>query len=98
MDKIKMVKKDAQITIKIGTGFLQKLQKVMVAMAADLTPEQLELYKTEAQTIKNGEEFTEPWMDSITTISLLLREIESEADKQGFIYEGDINDAIQSES
>ena len=93
-----MIKKDAQIDIKIGTGFVQKLQKVMMQLAAELTPEQLELYKTEAGSFKEGSEFTEEWMTSITTISMLLREIETEAEKQGFIYEGNINDAIQPEN
>ena len=33
-------------------------------------------------------------MNSLTTISILLRDIETEANKQGKTYEGSIEDAI----
>jgi hypothetical protein len=98
MDKIKMIKKDAVIDLKVGTGFIQKLQKVLMQVAADLTPEQLEQYKKEAVSVSNGEDFTEDWMDTLTTISLLIREIETEADKQGHTYEGSIEDIMPKES
>lgn len=94
MDKIKMIKKDAIVDIKIGTGFLQKLQQLLISLTADLSPEQLELYKKESESLKNLDDFSEPWMLSITTLSILLKEIESEAEKQGLTYEGSIEDAI----
>ena len=45
MDKIKMIKPDAIIDIKIGTGFLQQIQHLLMFLAKDLKPEQLEQYK-----------------------------------------------------
>jgi hypothetical protein len=92
MDKIKMIKKDALINITIGAGMLQKLQKIMFGIAAELSPEQLEEYKKEMENFKQGDEFSEPWMESLTTISILITECEKEAEKQGFTFEGNIDD------
>jgi hypothetical protein len=89
--KVKLIKHDAIIDIKIGTGFLQKLQQMLVFMTADLSPEDLELYR-KLNEENNG--FTEPWMDHLTTLSVLLKEIETKAEEQGFTYEGDIEDTI----
>jgi len=89
MDKIKMIKPDAIIDIKIGTGFLQKLQNLTVFLVKDLTPEQLETYKTEAEANKG---FSEEWMDHVTTMSVLLKELETNADTQGFSFEQDITE------
>jgi len=86
-----MIKHDAVIDIKIGTGFLQKLQKMLLYMTMDLTPEDMELYK---KLNENNEELTEPWMEHLTTLSILLKEIETKGEEQGFTYEGDISDTI----
>ena len=95
MDKIKMIKKDAIVDVRIGTGFIQKLQQLLMHIASELTPEQLEQYKQESANFKDiSHEFSEPWMNSLTTISILLRDIETEANKQGKTYEGSIEDAI----
>lgn len=97
MDKIKMIKKDAVVDIKIGAGFLQKIQKIMFYIAAQLTPEQVEQFKKEAESFKEGSEFSEEWMDHLTTISILIKEVEKEADKQGFVYEDNIDNVIPKE-
>ena len=91
MDKVKMIKKDALINITIGAGMLQKLQKIMFGIAAEISPEQLEEYKKEMENFKQGDEFSEPWMESLTTLSILITECEKEAEKQGFTFEDDIN-------
>ena len=86
-----MIKHDAIIDIKIGTGFLQKLQKMLLFMTIDITPEDMELYK---ELTEKNEELTEPWMEHLSTLSILLKEIETKAEEQGFTYEGDISDTI----
>lgn len=85
-----MIKHDAIVKIEIGTGFLQKLQKLFIFLGSELTTEQLELYKKVAETKKPEEDFPEEWMDQLTTISVLLREIEVKAEEQGFTYEEEI--------
>lgn len=87
MDKIKMIKPDAIIDIKIGTGFLQQIQHLLMFLAKDLKPEQLEQYKKEADEKIT---FTEEWMSHVTTVSILLKEIETKADEQGFSYDEEI--------
>ncbi len=91
MTKVKMVKHDALININIGTGFLQQLQQMLIYIAANVTPEQLETYKT---LVQNKEEYTEEWMQHLTTISILIKEIEQRAEEQGFIYEGELPDDV----
>lgn len=87
MDTIKMIKPDAIIDIKIGTGFLQQIQNLLMYLAKDLTPDQLAQYKKEAD---EKIPFTEEWMTHITTISILLKEIEVKADEQGFAYDQEV--------
>ena len=87
--KIKMIKNDAIIKIEIGTEFLQKLQHLLLHITNDVSNEQLEEYK---KLIEEKEELTEEWMESLYTISVLLREIETKAIEQGFTYDIDAND------
>ena len=87
MEKIRVIKPDAIVDIKIGTGFLQRIQHILIYMSKDLTPEQLEKYKKEAE---ENAEFSEEWMNHVTTLSTLLKEIENRADEQGFSYDMDV--------
>ena len=89
--KVKLFRHNAIIDIKIGTGFLQKLQQMLVFLTIDRTAEELETYR---QLNEENQGFTEPWMDHLTTLSVLLKEIETKAEEQGFTYEGDIEDTI----
>ncbi len=84
---VKMIKKDAVINIGIGTGFLQNLQKLLFYVAADLTQEQLDEYKRQAEA---QQDFTEDWMMHLTTISVLIRELEKCAEEQGHTYESEL--------
>lgn len=95
MTSVKMIKKDAVIKIGIGTGFLQNLQKILFYIASDLTKEQLEEYKRQAEA---REEFTEDWMTHLTTISILIRELEKAAEEQGHTYDGDLDEIKTQES
>jgi hypothetical protein len=98
MEKVKMIKKDAIIQIGIGTGYLQQLQKLILFLVKDLKEEQLDDYKkqVEIKTKDNDYEFTEEWMNGLTTISILLRDIENKADEQGDSYEADMSEALGS--
>ena len=91
-EKIKMIKKEASIEIKVGAGFLQKIQKLLFFIAANVSEEEIEQYKKEAENSQKPDfEFTEDWMNHITTLSILLKEIETKAEEQGFVYEEDID-------
>lgn len=95
MSKVKMIKKDAKINIEIGTGFLQKLQKLMMYVVADLKEEDVKRYSEESKTYDAAVGFSEDWMEHLTTVSILIKEIEEKAEAQGAVYEKDIDEAIQ---
>ena len=87
-NKIKMLKPDAIITLKMGTAFIRRVQDALLDVSAGKTEEQLaELHSL----IEKKEELTEPWMNTVFTLSLLVKSIEEEGILQGFVYEEDIN-------
>jgi hypothetical protein len=89
-EKIKMLKHDAIIIVKISTGFLQKLQAVLNYFIEKTTPEDIKRFNEEVSQIKGTFNFSEPWMQHMYIIGLLIREIEREGIEQGFSYEMDI--------
>jgi len=91
MSAVKMIKSDAIIDIKISTGFMQKLQQMLMFIIKDLTEEDLKLYKELAET---KQAFTEDWMEPLTALSVLLKELELKAEEQGFVYENNVEDII----
>jgi len=74
---VKMIKKDAVIN----------LQHLLFYIGKDLSMEQIEQYKKEAEA---KQEFSEDWMTHVTTISVLIKEIEKKAEEQGHVYDGEI--------
>jgi hypothetical protein len=93
--KITKIKADAIVSIKIGTGFLQNLQKVMIDLISDKSVEDLDQLKLAIEDFeKNKVEFSEQWMESIHTLTVLIKEIESALIKEGHTYEEEIGDDI----
>ena len=85
-NKIKMLKPDAIITLKMGTAFIRRVQNALLEVSAGKTEEDLaNLYSL----IEKKEELTEPWMNTVFTLSLLVKSIEEEGELQGFVYEED---------
>lgn len=93
MDKVKRIRKDAKISIEFGTGFIEKLQKLFYYLTAEVGIEDIKRYQELAE---NKQPFTEDWMEHLTTVSILLRELEESAEKQGFTYEEDLQSVIPS--
>jgi hypothetical protein len=89
---LKFLKTDAIVNIGIGSGFVQRIQQIVMYIIKDVPKDKLEEYK---QLIKEGKEMNEPWMEHLTTLSVLLREIEVKADEQNLSYEMD-EDAAKS--
>lgn len=87
-NKIKMLKPDAVITLKMGTAFIRRVQNALLDVSAGKTEEELaQLHGL----IEKKEELTEPWMNTVFTLSLLVKSIEEEGILQGFVYEEDVN-------
>lgn len=89
MTTVKMIKSDAIIDIKISTGFMQKLHQLLMYIVKDLTQEDLNLYK---ELNESKQPFTEDWMDALTVVSVLLKELEVKAEEQGFTYDSDLSE------
>jgi uncharacterized membrane protein len=93
-EKIKMLRKDAVISIKIGTGFLKKIQEVLMDVSAGHTEEEFEQMNN---LINENKELTESWMESVYTLSVLIKTIEDSAIEQDLTYEEDIDNIIPKE-
>lgn len=87
MSTIKMIKKDASIQITIGSGFMQKIQAIVVAMVSERTDEELAEFQRQAVA---KEELSIEWMEHLSTMMLLMNEIEVKAEEQGFTYDSEI--------
>jgi len=92
MSKVTTIKKDAKVTITLGTGFIEVLQKTLVNLSSGRTPEETaKFYKL--ATEQNHAEL-EPWMFNILTIASLLKEIETEAIKNNLTIEEDSSSVL----
>ena len=98
MSKVTMIKKDAVVSIKVSAAFLQRVQKVMFSLIIDKSPEEIEQFKTEADKIKQEEnylpQFSEDWMDNLFTMTVLINEVESTIIKEGLTYEEEVPDNV----
>lgn len=88
MSNIKMIKQDAAIQVTFGSGFIQKIQAIVVHMVNERTEEELAEFQRLAMA---KEELTLDWMEHLSTMMLLMNEIEIQAEEQGFTYDADIN-------
>lgn len=83
---LKLLKKDSVIEIKVSASFVSRIQQLLFYIIKDVPKEKLEEYK---KLIEEKKESDDELLDHIITISALLKDIEDQADKQGFTYEGD---------
>ena len=88
MSNIKMIKQDASIQVTFCSGFIQKIQAIVVHMVNERTDEELAEFQRQAVA---KEELTLDWMEHLSTMMLLMNEIEIQAEEQGFTYDADIN-------
>ena len=88
MSNIKMIKQDAAIQVTFGSGFIQKIQAIVVHMVNERTDEELAEFQRQAVA---KEELTLDWMEHLSTMMLLMNEIEIQAEEQGFTYDADVN-------
>lgn len=89
MSNIKMIKKDATIQVTVGSGFMQKIQAVVLYMVSERTDEELAEFQRQAVA---KEELTLDWMEHLSTMMLLMNEIETKAEEQGFTYDADVTE------
>jgi hypothetical protein len=97
---IKVIDKDAIIKLEIGTGMIERIQEILEYFAKQVTQEQIDKYNVEVvdfeKISRKEKEFTEEWMIPVTTLSFLLKEIEKQADLQGFTKETNMEDYVKA--
>lgn len=100
LPSVKVIQKDAIIKLEIGTSIIEKLQEVLEYFAKQITQEQIDKYSVEAadydKISRKEKEFTEEWMAPVTTLSFFLKEIQNQADLQGFTKETNLEDYIKA--
>ena len=95
MDKVKMIRKDAVIKIDVGTTFIERLNLLLLHLTKDISQDQLEKYKEESSKYSETKKFSEPWMEAFFTVSILLIDIQKQAEKQGHTYEKNSDDFLK---
>lgn len=96
--EIKMIKKDAVLNIQINTGMLRDLHKLFGFIVADKKKSDLIKFEEEAKKEgrKQGEKFSEEWMDFSLLIGTMIRQAEENADKEGNTFMKKIDDDIKN--
>lgn len=98
MTKVKVINKDAQLSITIGTSFISDLQGMLLAFLSERSEEDIVSFKEAMSAYReNGTDFPEDWMKHLHVITSLLGEIEQAAEKSNQIVEKDV-DELLSES
>lgn len=95
---IKFLKTDAIVSVKIGSGFVQRLQQMLFFLLKDIPADKVEDYKKALEGKTGFVDMPEPWMDHVLTLSVLLRQIETNSEEQGLTYEKDPESFNESNS
>lgn len=93
LPKGKAIKKGSIIKFDANANIITKLYQVISFMSKSITTDQIEKYQKEMDSFleitKGKKEFTEEWMPHVTTLSLLIYQLETAAEQQGLVYETD---------
>lgn len=97
---LKLIRKDAVVNINIPAGLIEKLIEVLSYLLKDITPEQQQQYEKELpsflEIFKKEKTFSEEWMYHVSIMSLLIEQIQREADSQGQTYEDTLENYIKA--
>lgn len=90
-DLVPYLKKDAIVTIKIGTGFLEQIGSIIPILLENKSQEDV----GKIEKLIQDKQQLEPWMGAIATLQVLIRTVFEEADKEGMIEYRPIEDMIK---
>lgn len=90
MEKLKMVKPDAKVTLTIGTSFYQRIQKSITTSISELGEETMNKFVNEMSTMSKDHDFSEFWMELLFVCVTLNTEIEKKLIEQGDFTEEEI--------
>lgn len=85
------LKKDAIVSIKIGTGFLEQVGAIIPVLLEGKSQEDV----AKIEKLIQDKQPLEPWMAAIATIQVLIRTAFEEADKEGFVEYRSIEDVLK---
>lgn len=86
MALVTLIKQDAVIDLKVGTGFLERLHKLVVMIVSEKTQSEVEIYK---KLVDDGHQdnLPESWMETLYTVNSLIKALEEEAINSGQVYD-----------
>jgi len=93
--KLKYIKRDAAIDIKVGTQLLLKLQQMMVFLLLDKSEEELKDFEAKAPTLQQEDLQEDSWQYHFLTLRDLVFHLEAQAEAQGFVQEMDEAEAAK---
>lgn len=85
------LKKDAIVSIKIGTGFLEQMAAIIPILLDGKSQEDV----SKIEKLVQDKQPLEPWMSAIGTIQVLIRTVFEEADKEGFVEYKPLEDFVK---
>lgn len=88
MDKIRLIKADAQVTVTMGTPFIKRLQELLFATYDRLTDEQKA--ELQAHVQEPDYEYTDDEITNCYTLVLLINNIEQTITKNGLFVEEEL--------
>jgi hypothetical protein len=95
MAKQLMIKKDAKMSIEIGTLFFERLNELFAFIVSERTEEELARFQS---LVDSGKEPDEVWMTSLQTLQVLISGFQESAEKSGQTYEVEADDTTQQDS
>jgi hypothetical protein len=90
MDKVTMLKPGI-LTINIGTGFMDRLQRLINYIGKDLTQEEIDEYSKLFKEGTPSDKYPKEWMTHIFNLTVLLKVVEDAAISQGLTFERDLD-------
>lgn len=98
MEKVKIIKKGVIIKFNANSNIIEKLYGIIAYMAKSLDEDQIEQYKKELESwpliIKNEKQFSEEWMFHMTSLSILIEQLQNAAEEQGLFDEVDSKEVL----
>jgi hypothetical protein len=88
---VKKIKKGTPIQFVANSNMIAKLYEALNFFFKEITAEQVEKYKKEIQFLleinQKKKQFSEEWMIHVTTLTIIVQQLEGAAEEQGLVYE-----------
>lgn len=81
--KLDIIDPEAVVSIKISTGYYQKLQELLKFITVGKSPEEIQAAYAQIKDQK----ITDPWAEQLQTLFIILKEFQEEAHKAGHVMQ-----------